>query len=183
MATNKRWVLVALSLLGTGLLFGVASSSGRSVLFSEYVSYLSDLAELHPPFQAGTAIFILQKNVLTVLVSFILSPILCLVPVLALTVNGWFIGYVVSIALQKRSILFVLAGLLPHGILEIPAFILGEAAALSFGVMALTALMKKERRKDLLPNLKQNLCLLGVSLALLVPAAVIETYVTPLFFK
>ena len=70
--------------------------------------------------------------------------------------------------------------MLPHGIFELPAFIMGEAAALSFGAMAVLVLFKKKRRDLLLPNLKQNLRYLMVALALLVPAAIIETYVTPL---
>ena len=74
----------------------------------------------------------------------------------------------------------MLAGLLPHGIFELPAFILGEAAALSFGVVTLLALVKKERRNLLLPAFKRNLRYLAVALVLLVPAAIIEIYITPL---
>ena len=70
--------------------------------------------------------------------------------------------------------------MLPHGIFELPAFILGEAAALSFGAMVILALFKKERRNLLLPGLKQDLRYLMVAFVLLVPAAIVETYITPL---
>jgi stage II sporulation protein M len=70
--------------------------------------------------------------------------------------------------------------LLPHGIFELPALIIGEAAAFSFGTAAILALFKKERRNLLLPNLKQNLIYLLIAFALLLPAAIIETFVTPL---
>jgi stage II sporulation protein M len=85
-----------------------------------------------------------------------------------------------TIIAQEKSIGFVLAGLLPHGVFELPALILGEAAALSFGVAAMLALFKKERRSLLLPNLKQNLIYILIAFALLLPAAIIEAFVTPL---
>ncbi|GAI98594.1 unnamed protein product, partial [marine sediment metagenome] len=86
------------------------------------------------------------------------------------------LAFISAAVIQEESLGFVLAGLLPHGIFELPAFILGEAAALSFGAMAILALFKKERRNLLLPSLKQNLRYLMVALVLLVPAAIIEIY-------
>ena len=81
---------------------------------------------------------------------------------------------------QQESVGLVLAALLPHGVFELPALIIGEAAALSFGTMAIIALISKEKRKLLLPNLKQNLRYLRLACILLVPAAIIETFATPL---
>jgi len=57
---------------------------------------------------------------------------------------------------------------------------LGEAAALSFGAVTILALFRKERRNLLLPSFKRNLRYLMVALVLLVPAAIIEIYITPL---
>jgi stage II sporulation protein M len=90
------------------------------------------------------------------------------------------LAFISTIVIQEESLGFVLSGLLPHGVFELPAFILGEAAALSFGAMVVLALFKKEKRNLLLPNLKQNLRYLMMALALLVPAAIIEIYITPL---
>jgi len=82
--------------------------------------------------------------------------------------------------IQEKSLGFLLAGLLPHGIIELPAFIIGEAAALSFGAMVILVLFKKKERSQLVPSLKQNLRYLMIAFALLIPAAIIETFVTPL---
>ena len=117
------------------------------------------------------------------MISFVFSPILCLVPVVALALNGWIVGMVSTIVLQEESLSFLLAGLLPHGIFEVPAFIMGEAVALSFGTAVIIALFKKEKRSQLVPNLRQNLRYLGIALALLVPAAIIETYITPILLR
>ena len=117
---------------------------------------------------------------MAVLLSFILSPIFNLVPVIALIMNGWLIGLVSTIVLQEQSLGYLLSGLVFHGIFELPAFIMGEAAALSFGAAVFLALFKG-KRGNLLPNLKRNSKYLLVAFALFIPAAIIETYVTPLF--
>jgi len=126
-------------------------------------------------------VFILINNVSVVLISFALSPVFCLAPVIALIFNGGLLGLVSASVIQEKSLGYLLAGLLPHGIFELPALIMGEAVALSFGTAVLLALFKKERRKLLLPNLRQNLRYLVVALTLFLPAAIIETYITPLF--
>jgi len=177
----KRWIFIAIFLFGAGLIFGFVSPTGITSLSAEDIATLKQLSELLASLPlALTALFLFIKNASVLLLSFVLSPIFCLVPILALTVNGWVIAFVSTTIIQEESLGYLLAGLLPHGVFELPAFILGEAAALSFGTMAIVALFSKERRNLLLPNLKQNLRYLMIALALLLPAAIIETFVTPL---
>jgi len=177
----KRWIIIATLLFGIGLISGLATPASMLNLLSEEIAALEELAALLAPLpQFIVFVIILIKNVSVLLFSFIFSPILCLVPILSLTLNGWLLASVSSIIVQEKSLGFVLAGLLPHGIIELPALILGEAAALSFGTVAIIALFRKEKREQLLPNLKKNLRRLLIALALFLPAAIIETYVTPL---
>ncbi len=176
----RKWIFIAIFLFGIGLVFGLATPTSGINLLSEDIAALQELNSILVPFEFLTVILVLAKNVSVLLLSFALSPIFCLMPILALTVNGWLIAFISAIVIQEESFGFVLAGLLPHGVFELPAFILGEAAALSFGAMAILALFKKERRNLLLPSLKQNLRYLMVALVLLVPAAIIEIYITPL---
>ena len=176
----RKWVFIAAIIFGIGLVFGVATpASIINPLFEDVVS-LQELGDTLVPFEFLTVILILAKNVSVLLLSFALSPIFCLMPILTLIFNGWLLAFISAVVIQEKSLGFVLTGLLPHGIFEIPAFILGEAAALSFGVTVMLALFKKERRNLLLAGLKQNLRYLMVALALLVPAAIIEVYITPL---
>jgi len=177
----KKWIIIATSLFGVGFVLGLAAPASIKSLLSEDIAALKEFADLLAPLpQFAVFAIIFAKNTLTLLLSFIFSPILCLLPILSLTLNGWLIALVSAAVVQEKSLGFVLVGLLPHGIFELPALILGEAAALSFGTAAILALLKKERRELLLPNLKRNLRYLLIALALLLPAAIIETYVTPL---
>ena len=104
-------------------------------------------------------------------------------PVLSLFVNGWLIGYIAVIAIERVGFLFILRGILPHGIFELPAFFIGEAAALSSGVAVMLAIFSAARRQALPRILRRNVILLLIAMALLIPAALIETYITPLFLR
>ncbi|HEY82165.1 MAG TPA: stage II sporulation protein M [Dehalococcoidia bacterium] len=179
----KRWVWVAAGLFGLGMALGLAIPGGIADLMAQDLAALEELASILGPFQISTAIFIFLKNASALLFSFILSPLLCLIPILALTANGLLISFVSASIIQQKSLGFLLTGLLPHGIFELPAFIMGQAAALSFGTMAIIALLSRRRRNKLAANLRQNLRYLVLALMLLVPAAVIETYLTPLLLR
>ena len=216
----RWWILVAILLFGIGIAFGLATPASISSLLSNELTALEELGGILAPFKVSTVIFIFIKNALALLFSFALSPIFCLVPILTLSVNGWLLALVSSMIVEEKSLGFVLAGLLPHGIIELPAFFIGEAAALSFGAMVMIliirhgwplltsfirkggvrillilvlftivgifptiiilALLNEQTRLIIMDNLKQNLRYLWIALALLLPAAIIETYITPL---
>ena len=221
----KVSILIAISLFALSSVVGWATPDIIAHLLEEDIAALVELsgflASLPP---VVTAIFIFIKNSLSLLLSFLLSPILCLIPLLALTTNGWLLGWISAKVIEEESLGFLLAGLLPHGVIELPAFFIGEAAALSFGAMAIVlvikkesrstlistikqgaghvlltvalffivgpfhtiiivALLKKQTRDPLMMNLNRNLKYLTIALALLVPAALIEAFITPLFMK
>jgi len=177
----KRWIFVAVGLFAIGMAVGLAIPTDIADFLAEDLAALEELGTILGPFQITTAIFIFFKNVSALLISFIFSPLLCLTPILALLVNGGLLSFISSAVVQEESLGLLLAALLPHGIFELPALIMGEAAALSFGAMAIVALISKKKRNQLLPNLKQNLRYLVIAFALLLPAAIIETYISPLF--
>ncbi len=183
----RFWVLISggLFIIGiiAGIIFSHTISAGISSLFYDQASALEDLVVGLDPYQPTTAVFIYLKNALALVVSFLFSPFLCILPVFALLFNSAFLSYFSVLVVQEESLGFLLAGILPHGIIEIPALIIGEAAALGFGVSLIIALFTGNRSKMLLPAFKTNLKYLIVALALLVPAAIIETFITPLFLS
>ena len=179
--SNKKWIIVAILLFGIGLAFGLTIPAGAAGILFQDVAAFDELAGIWDLFPLPlVALFIFLKNVSVLLLSFVLSPLVLLMPILVLTVNGWFIGLVSIVVIEEESLGFLLTGLLPHGVFEIPAFILGLAAALSSGTLVILALFRRERGKQLLPGLKQNFKYLIIAITLLLPAAIIETFVTPL---
>jgi len=180
----KRWTLIAISLFAISLIAGSVTPVSTTGVISEDITALEELGGILASLPSIIiVVLIFAKNVSVLLFSFVFSPVFCLVPIMALIVNGWILAIVSTIAIEEESLGFVLAALLPHGIIEIPALMLGEAAALSFGAMVTMSLFNKEKRKLVMPNLKQNLKYLSIAIGLLLPAAIIETYVTPLFLS
>ena len=117
----------------------------------------------------------LRAMVLGVLYGFI--PFLYL-PALALGVNAAILGMLAS--LIDGQWLLLAAGILPHGIFELPALFLSLAAGLCLCKNINVYIRKNEKgvMKPLLLNILRVVVLLV--LPLLVIAAVMETYVTPL---
>ncbi len=180
----KWWLFIAVFLFGIGLGLGLVSPTDITALLYQDVAALEKFAHFLAPLpRSSVLVIIFLKNVSAVLISFVLSPILCLVPIMALSINGWLVGLVSTTVIREKSVGYLLAGLLPHGIFELPALIMGEAVALSFGAAVILALFKKKRGNLVLSNLIQNLRYLVVALILFLPAAIIETYVTPLFLR
>lgn len=116
----------------------------------------------------------LRAMVLGVLYGFI--PFLYL-PALALGVNAAILGMLAS--LIDGQWLLLAAGILPHGIFELPALCLSLAAGLCLCKNINVYIRKNEKgvMKPLLLNILRVVVLLV--LPLLVIAAVMETYVTP----
>ena len=116
----------------------------------------------------------LRAMLLGVLYGFI--PFLSL-PALALGVNAAILGMLAS--LIDGQWLLLAAGILPHGIFELPALFLSLAAGLCLCKNINVYIRKNEKgvMKPLLLNILRVVVLLV--LPLLVIAAVMETYVTP----
>ncbi len=182
--SHKGWLLIAVSLFVLGLVLGLTTPISAAGPLSQGIDTLEELAKsLATLPQSSILAIIFIKNVSAVLLSFALSPVLCLMPVIALIANGWLLGQVSAMIIEEQSLGYLLAGILPHGVFELPALMIGEAAAISFGITVILAPFKKERRNQLASSLSQNLKYLAVALTLFLVAAVIETYITPLFLS
>ena len=119
-----------------------------------------------------------RAMVLSALYGFI--PFLYL-PALSLGLNAAIIGMLAAM-MQGQWLLFA-AGILPHGIFELPALILSLAAGLCLCQNINDYIRKNEKgvMKPLMLNLLRVMVLLV--LPLLVAAAVMECYVTPLVMQ
>ncbi|MFH1382473.1 MAG: stage II sporulation protein M [Chloroflexota bacterium] len=177
----RWWIGITALLYAGGLLLGLVTPASVASFPAQDVENLKKLADFLSPLpRPAVFVFILVKNMTVVLISFAFSPIFCLAPIVTLILNGWLLGFVATSVIQERSIGYLLVGIVPHGIFEIPALIIGEAVALNFGISIMLAIFKKGAWP---PDLKRNLKYLVISLILFLPAAFIETYITPLFLR
>lgn len=97
--------------------------------------------------------------------------------------NGFLVGIVLALNFYNgQSLAFFLAAILPHGIFELPAVLVGSAFGLKTGLNIIFP--GNESRKEMFKkNLYQNVLALTVLVPILFIAAAIETVVTPYIIK
>ncbi len=142
-------------------------------LFKETFGWITKL----DPFERMLAIF--KNNALNSLFALVSGIVFGLVPLALIAVNGLFLGMVVQVFSTEKGVLFVLAAVLPHGIIELPMVLLSAAIGLQLGHEMYLYL--KGERTNLKHELKLGLLFYIVRIApLLLLASIIESYVTPI---
>jgi stage II sporulation protein M len=121
---------------------------------------------------------IFLNNVEACVLLFLGGASLGLITLLILSLNGVVIGGVVGMVGTERGLPFMAAAILPHGVFEIPAFIVSAA----LGVSLARAFWDELRGSGDMAAVGGRLArtFLTVVLPLVFVAAVIEVFVTPL---
>ena len=184
--TLTFFIILLVSMFLTVLVFSVApwlSDWFRSVAQSER-RYIA----IPPPFTENLYFYIFLNNV-----GHFWNPLKMLVwvPLLGtfilgseLLLNGGVIGIVAVIAGITYGTYYPIVGLTPHGIFEIPAFILQFASIIRWHVTTIDAVMakitgEKVNGVNLKQGVKDTIILAIASVILFMIAAYIETYITP----
>jgi stage II sporulation protein M len=108
--------------------FGVAAVFRDPGVGAEVMALFSEqvVAGLLSDSPAVLAVKLFLNNLSTCLLLFLGGVSLGVVTVLILSVNGLLIGAVTELVRQQQGMLYIAAALLPHGIFEIPAFLIGR---------------------------------------------------------
>lgn len=170
---HRRYVGVASILFAVGVAIGVALV-GRFDLF-EWLG-LSDLRDIFPGEITVASLWVNNARALLVMVLGALTG--GLLTAFGLVVNGVLVGYIAVPIARQAGIGFILFGLVPHGVIELPAIFLG--AAIAFRIVVNTGRRLLGRRDTVLGRdgwLRAGLLVL-VALGMLLVAAVVEIYVT-----
>ncbi|MCK5659859.1 MAG: stage II sporulation protein M [Methanosarcinales archaeon] len=171
-----------------------------SVVYGMY-SYYNDpaeagsiMAELGGMFEWIASLSLLEimllifvNNTVKAFMAIVLGIFAGIFPLYFVAVNGYFIGIVVYDAIQKEGLLYVLAAILPHGIIELPVVLFAGAIGIRIGASAIQALahgngsfMSKHRYNTVWMELKRGVLFFWhILIPLLFIAALIETIVTP----
>gem|GEM_PF-1699263 len=173
----KRTFSLLLGTFGIGIVLGVAYAYLQTEKAGEYVLKLAnELGGLSPnPFDNFVKIFTHNAGVaLLVLVSGLFFE---LGPWVMMLFNGLVVGIVagffVKIGVPASKIVL---GLVPHGLVEIPAFVLAGTA----GILWYRSIREAEEPAGgFKEGMKKALKLYAVTVGMLLVAALIEAYVTP----
>lgn len=186
-ATTLAFLAILLfSISLTALVFSMAP--GFSDWFRSLAQSERRYIVIPPPFTENLFFYIFLNNI-----GHFWNPLKMLVwvPLLGtfllgseLLLNGGIIGVVSVIAGITHGVLYPIIGLTPHGIFEIPAFILQFASIIRWQVTTIDAVMAKiiGEKVDGVKfrrGIKDTFILAIASVILFMIAAFIETYITP----
>lgn len=188
--TLVLFTIVFLSILLTTIIFSkvpLLSDWFRSIVQPER-GYIA----IPPPFTEDLYYFIFFNNIghfwsppkMLVWLPFLGSLILGL----ELLLNGGIIGVVATITGMTQGVLYPIVGIIPHGVIEIPAFIFQFSSLIRWHITTIDAVMvkitgEKVNRAKIVRGIKDTVILAIVSVTLFMLAAYIETYVTPYLLK
>ena len=141
-----------------------------TTLFAEQVA--GDLRSDSP---AVLAVKLFLNNLTACLLLFLGGASLGIITVLILSANGFLIGAVMELVRQQQGLPYIAAALIPHGIFEIPAFLIAGGLGLLLG-LELTAEWQGNAAARAAPLAR---LFLRIVVPLLAAAAVVEAFITP----
>jgi stage II sporulation protein M len=170
-------LLVTVVLFIVCLSFGLVSPPSQSdTMLAGLTETVEQLLSLNP---YVLLIVIFLNNAIKALVAMVLGIALGILPLLFICFNGYLMGLVVAALGPTTSPLVIIAGLLPHGIIEIPVILLSSAMGVAIGFESFKWLVKRESAVKSRLRWCLGIYLKWFVLALLV-AAIIEVFLTPL---
>jgi stage II sporulation protein M len=130
---------------------------------------IKDFTDIYPPWVIFMVFFavIFLNNAFTCFLDIILGPLLGIFPLFSIILNGGLIGW---FAHEEGLIVFL--AIVPHGMFEIPAFLLSAAIGLKLGREVLKRKEERHLKDELRKALRVYLILI---LLLLLIAALIES--------
>jgi len=183
---NRSWlILAAIFFIGGTLLMYAALSYDPLLLPMMEETALTMLKELgeqvfggHP--LRGVAILFLN-NTFASLQVMVLGVLLGIAPLFSAMANGAILG---TVAFQltnefAQPLPLLLAGILPHGVFEIPAFLVSVALGLKLGYHLIFPLPGHSRSASIKGIFKEISIVLPTIILMLFLAALIEVYITP----
>jgi stage II sporulation protein M len=121
---------------------------------------------------------IFLNNAVKSLFAIVLGAGFGIIPIIFVGGNGIILGLIANEVSKQQGIVFVLAALVPHGIIEIPMILISAGLGLRLGYFMYLSLrgQKKDMRSELAGSLRLYMRLI---MPLLFVSAMIETFITP----
>jgi stage II sporulation protein M len=178
-ATRRKLFLIsgALLLLSilVGYIAGIANPEYAHNIVGKFSSTFGPI-KLQPNYVIF--LFIFLNNSIKALFTILFGFFFGLFPLYFLVTNGVIIGLVASVSNDRIGWAGTLAGLLPHGVIELSALIIASGYGIWLGGKFYRSLRYEEPFRDaFLYSLK---IYLKVIIPMLLFAALIETFITPL---
>lgn len=183
---NRSWLLLATVFFLSSAVFSYLVLIREPELFAavEEASFpfLKEMAELvfgGPPIRGSLILFL--HNLTSSLQVIVFGLFLGIPALFSVIANGALVGAAAAGLAQQGfpPLLFFLSGILPHGMFEIPAFLLSAAFGLKLGYHIVFPIPDKKRLQSLGLIFKEVGEALPLIIVFLAVAALIEVFLTP----
>ena len=187
LAGMRPYLVMSVMLFFAGVIVGGTNPSLRGFLDSQlaWLAELGDLAEATGSPGLAFFLIIFFNNAIKSALVLYMGALFGIIPVFFLIVNGMILGYLYTMIGEQggNAALLFLKGVLPHGILEIPAVLLACAFGMKFGGLVFRTLGALFKRRSGLADeyeafVIRSVPALLVIVAALLAAALIESTVT-----
>ena len=187
---NFNWIIIAVFFFLIGI-FAASFAFGHENFFLTDLTetqqdFLQEMAEMifsGSPLRGIALLFF--NNVIASLQMMMLGIFLSVPPLLGLFSNGALLGTLVA-GLGREGISvfsFLSVGILPHGIFELPAFLISAAFVLKMGFHLVFPLPQKKRGESLGIVWREYFAIFPLVVYLLIIASIVEVVMTPLLVK
>lgn len=175
----KKYVFIVVDIFILSLLIGLIISVKNPGLSKNYLDMFQNqfgwIKTLNP---IAIMLVIFANNAFKSFLSLVLGVALGVIPVLFVLGNGVIIGMLANIIARENGTLFVIAALVPHGIIEVPMVLISASIGLRLGYKMYPSLLGL--KTDINKELREGIGFyVRFVLPLLFLAAIIETFVTP----
>ncbi len=162
-----------------GLLISAKNPEASANLLGLLKETYGSITSLEP---FGRMLEIFKNNVRNSFMALLFGLGFGIVPFVFVTINGIVLGILVEFFLKKQGTFFVIAAILPHGIIELPMVIMSVGIGFRLGHAAYLSTRHQKTTHELLNELKQGVIFyFKIVVPLLLLAAFVESYITPLF--
>ena len=179
----RKYIVLATLIFIVSLIMGLLIPDPRLAEDFDTLKKLAGLIKgLEPPALQMIVLLalIFLNNALKSLMAIVLGIVFGLFPLYLIIYNGKVLGFVVDIFSKQQGILFVVAAVLPHGIIEVPVVLISSGIGFRLGYVTYLSLKSGKLIEGIKPELKQGMKFYFRRIVpLLFVAAFIETFVTP----
>lgn len=184
----KHYFIAAALVFGFGFVIGWQRPDQLAQFLNSQIKSIQNIGETlnaksHP--QLWLFIFIFLNNASKAILFIFLGLLFGIMPLVMLVVNGMVLGYILSHQASESTWLLVAKGILPHGIIEIPAIVITCAYGIKLGALAGKMILHlfipafgKSARSEMGRVVKLTVPLMVFLVVVLLGAAVIESTIT-----
>lgn len=187
---NSKYFYIGCILMLAGILIGFIQADKVDAVAREMLSQIKEIADKIGTSNNSSTAFrlIFVNNVLSSVLMMVLGIFFAIFPIYGMVTNGLLLGYLLQKmgAAGYNAVQIFVVGILPHGIIELPAVIFAAGLGIRYGALTIRTLATmwksagREELKDVwLRTIKQFPLAVVTVVLLLGIAAVIESVITP----